>query len=149
MKKLSSQVACLLLIVTNMMGCVSVGYRIGSTPVQDKKWLPYPGCKGDLAGFLYAFSNGDQRGIARLWLPILAVDLPFSFVLDTVCLPYDLWKVLSLKEEPIGKEKVLKQNDNDEKLKKVLDRQAQRSREKEKSNQRSTGIVTNVPNHQP
>ena len=78
---------------------MSVGYRMSAYDPQPEMgmsaWLPYPGCKADVEVFQGAFSNSSERGLVRLWLPIATIDLPFSFVIDTLCSPYDLWRLYS------------------------------------------------------
>jgi hypothetical protein len=57
----------------------------------------FPGVEGDLKGMTApcrgGFGDDPQAGAALFGSVWCFFDLPFSFLADTVCLPYDLYKV--------------------------------------------------------
>jgi uncharacterized protein YceK len=64
-----------------LSGCASISARIDD----EGGGGPYIGVRGDA----YALAHPGETGDAMV--PIFCVfDLPFSFIVDTVCLPYDL-----------------------------------------------------------
>jgi len=63
-------------------GCAAINGRI-----QDGGGHPYLGAQGD---FYSVTHPGDAQD--PLTTPFAAIDMPFSFIIDTLCLPYDLTK---------------------------------------------------------
>jgi formylglycine-generating enzyme required for sulfatase activity/uncharacterized protein YceK len=71
-------------------GCASIGSRFDREAPREC----YLGTQRDLAGVQAPFDetvrNDPQGGAAWIWFPFAVIDLPLSFALDTVCLPYDI-----------------------------------------------------------
>lgn len=85
----------MLIILTLMTqlgtGCSSIRART-ELPVAD--WTLYPGVKRDVSDLGDAF-DGKLKGPA--WIPVVVVpmlvaDFPFSTVMDTCALPYDVYR---------------------------------------------------------
>lgn len=78
----------LLLLSSSSLGCASLMTRgLGS---EDASWPEfYAGVGADLG----AIVMGGKIGEGPEWpIPLAIVDLPFSFAMDTICLPYDWFK---------------------------------------------------------
>ena len=72
-------VACLALF-----GCGTI-----STKASGKGWgNPYSGTRSNVCDFTDGLSKGQR--LDRMFLPILVVDVPLSFVADTVLLPVEI-----------------------------------------------------------
>ena len=69
---------CLLLVLTS--GCAAIGTRASKGAGR-----PYAGVRED-AHYLAHPSEADYPALQ----PLNVIDMPFSFVVDTLCLPYDL-----------------------------------------------------------
>jgi len=65
-----------------LAGCAAINGRI-----QEGSGHPYLGAKGD---FYSVTHPGDAQD--PLTTPFAAIDMPFSAIIDTICLPYDLSK---------------------------------------------------------
>jgi uncharacterized protein YceK len=74
-----------------LLGCASLDYRTGTTGAVNSG--VYPGTRWD-AKNIHSITSGEyQPWITEIWpfhLTASILDLPLSFVLDTICLPYDL-----------------------------------------------------------
>lgn len=82
------------LVLTALLGagCTSIRTR---TELPATNWTLYPGIQRDAADLGDAF-EGKLKGPAWtpvMVVPILVIDLPFSALLDTVALPYDIYRV--------------------------------------------------------
>ena len=69
---------CLLAVVAS--GCAAIGTRVSKGGGR-----PYAGVSED-AHYLAHPSEADHPALQ----PLNVLDMPFSFVVDTLCLPYDL-----------------------------------------------------------
>lgn len=69
---------CLLVLIAS--GCAAIGTRVSKGGGR-----PYAGVRED-AYYLANPSEADHPALQ----PLNIVDMPFSFVVDTLCLPYDL-----------------------------------------------------------
>jgi len=81
------------LIAILVIGCSSIASRCRKTTTVGEHALPcyvYPGIQGD-AHVIDEISHSDE--IQNTLLITCLFDLPFSFVADTVCLPYDVYMV--------------------------------------------------------
>ena len=90
--------AALALLTLLNSGCTSIRAR---TEMPDDDWAVYPGLRRDVSDLNDAFT-GKLKGQA--WspvvvAPILVADMPVSVGLDTVGLPYDIYRVTSLPAE--------------------------------------------------
>ena len=56
----------------------------------------YKGTYIDIVGPVKGISAGGESGI----LALLLLDLPFSFIVDTLLLPYDIYKYYSVGQTP-------------------------------------------------
>jgi len=79
-----------------MSGCSSIRAR---TEASDKKWTVYPGIQQDVkeTGKLFSGERSEPDWEKGLIATILIFDLPFSAVFDTVVVPYDLYRIYTLK----------------------------------------------------
>ena len=80
-------------------GCTSIRARTELPPTD---WTLYPGIQRDMADLGDAF-DGKLKG--PVWIPVvvapmLIADLPFSAVLDTLALPFDLYRIDPAEEPP-------------------------------------------------
>lgn len=76
-------------------GCSSMELRQTPSVRDEKKWSIYPGVRMDADFLRMTFApHGEGERIASrtvgLLFPVFVIDLPFSLVLDTILLPYDL-----------------------------------------------------------
>jgi len=86
-------------------GCTSLRCRCQDSGKDNQGWdglvfsekYVYPGVEGDFQGIAAPWveptKSDPQRGAAVLGVFYCLFDLPFSLVVDTVCLPYDLYRV--------------------------------------------------------
>jgi uncharacterized protein YceK len=69
-------------------GCMSLSYRLGEDDF-DIGPGPYPGLRTTAEIVDQSFQNAESAGMIYgmwfYWVP----DIPLSFCLDTICLPYD------------------------------------------------------------
>ena len=87
--------AALALIAGVMTGCTSVRAR---TEMPPDDWKVYPGVRRDVTDLADTF-DGKLKGPAwtsAMVVPILLGDMPFSTVVDTGALPYDLYRIKQL-----------------------------------------------------
>jgi uncharacterized protein YceK len=90
--------AALALLTLLNSGCTSIRAR---TEMPENDWNVYPGVRRDVSELGDAFT-GNLKGPAWspvLVAPILVADMPFSATMDTVALPYDLYRVSTLPEQ--------------------------------------------------
>ncbi len=84
-------------VVLGTCGCASSWFRVSGVDGGPRFSTEY--YHATRADFGLAFSSSNEwPGTARWYLrPLFALDLPFSFVLDTVLLPYDIamWAALA------------------------------------------------------
>lgn len=80
MKRRILQITVLNLFPIFLCGCAAINTR-----ETDGAGRPYIGVRSDA----YAVSHPAQAP-RPLWVPFMALDIPFSFAVDTICLPYDL-----------------------------------------------------------
>ena len=86
-------------------GCASMSHRFHTcdpadphcclSPIREPHYV-YPGTQSDLRGLAVPFwTSGDALydGMTLMFYPFVLIDLPFSFVADTLFLPYDAYKV--------------------------------------------------------
>lgn len=89
MKKSILNSISLLLLLLLLSSCISICER-------STDWItrPYePTCEDiDSLGDVFSESHMTS-GLATLYSPIFLIDLPFSFIVDTVMLPIDLWNL--------------------------------------------------------
>jgi uncharacterized protein YceK len=89
------------LLLTTLLasGCTSIRTR---TELPAADWKIYPGVQRDVADLGLAF-EGKLKGPAWtpvMVVPILIADAPFSGALDTLALPYDLYRLEAEPETP-------------------------------------------------
>jgi uncharacterized protein YceK len=93
--------AAVILLSTLMLGCSSIRARTDIAE-QTNKWRIYPGVRQDVndLGRLVKGQpvRADEEGVQPGWINgivgfILAIDLPFSTVFDTIVAPYDLYRI--------------------------------------------------------
>lgn len=74
-------------MVACLSGCASIGERRNLTgPVG-----VYPGVRYDTWAASHVFAKDSEEQAAGIWvLPFVLIDFPFSLVLDTIMLPWDL-----------------------------------------------------------
>lgn len=87
----------IVLSLSLLSGCSSVRSRV-DTP--ESRWTVYPGVQRDgvdLVTTVEGKLNPAWTGV--LVAPILVLDLPFSLVLDTLALPYDLYVISEPAED--------------------------------------------------
>jgi uncharacterized protein YceK len=78
-------------------GCTSIRAR---TELPAADWTLYPGVKRDVSDLGDAI-EGKLKGpgwIPVVVVPMLVADLPFSTVMDTCALPYDVYRVHQARE---------------------------------------------------
>lgn len=88
--------AVVLLLIGSVMlgtGCTSMSTRAAKPDGTTPRYL-YPGVECDINVITWPFVEQDHRCVMEILLwPMIGslclIDLPFSFVVDTVCLPYD------------------------------------------------------------
>lgn len=93
------------LAVGFLAGCASMSHRFHTcdpadpycclSPIREPHYV-YPGTQSDLRGLAIPFwTSGDALydGMTLMFYPFVLIDLPFSFVADTLFLPYDAYKV--------------------------------------------------------
>jgi uncharacterized protein YceK len=86
------------LLVLMLAGCTSVRSR---TDMAADDWKVYPGVRRDFSDLDDAFA-GKLRGpdwTAAMVIPILLGDIPFSTLVDTAALPYDIYRVEKMPNE--------------------------------------------------
>ena len=89
------KLAALALIAGVVTGCTTVRAR---TEMPPDDWKVYPGVRRDVTDLTDAF-EGKLKGPAwtpAMVVPILVGDMPFSTVVDTGALPYDLYRIQQL-----------------------------------------------------
>lgn len=89
--RLTSGIALTVLILM-VSGCSSVRSR---TEMSTENWKVYPGVRQDFSDLDDAFA-GKLKGpdwTPAMVVPILVGDIPFSTVVDTAALPYDLYQI--------------------------------------------------------
>ena len=89
------KLAALALIAGVFTGCTSVRAR---TEMPTGDWKVYPGVRRDVTDLADTF-EGKLKGPAwtsAIVVPILVGDMPFSTVVDTGALPYDLYRIQQL-----------------------------------------------------
>ncbi len=101
------QIVQIMMIVSGLTlaGCASLSQRFHTcdptdwaccvSPIRQPRYV-YPGTQVDLRGLAIPFwSSGDALydGMTCIFYPIPLIDLPLSFVADTVFLPYDIYMV--------------------------------------------------------
>ena len=74
-------------------GCMSIGTRAAKPDGTTPQYL-YPGVECDFNVIRWRFVEQDRRCVTEILLwpaaaTLCVIDLPFSFAVDTVCLPYD------------------------------------------------------------
>ena len=85
--------------IASASGCCSVSMRNYPYPEKDGPVrYVYPGASIDLEGIASPFTKQPPNDsmatqLNCLFIPFALIDLPFSFVLDTLCLTYDIYKV--------------------------------------------------------
>jgi len=88
--------AVVLLLIGSVMlgtGCTSISTRATKPDGITPRYL-YPGVECDIDVITWPFVEQDHRCVTGILLwpiggSLCVIDLPFSFVVDTVCLPYD------------------------------------------------------------
>ena len=88
--------AALALITGLVSGCSTVRAR---TEMPSDDWKVYPGIRRDVTDLEDAFA-GKLKGPAwttTMVVPILVGDMPFSTVVDTGALPYDIYRIQQLE----------------------------------------------------
>jgi len=79
-------------LILLLAGCSSVRSR---TEMATDDWKVYPGVRRDLSDLDDAFA-GKLKGpdwTPAVVVPILVGDIPFSTLVDTAALPYDIYRV--------------------------------------------------------
>lgn len=95
---------CLTIIIVTLSACSSIASRVNNVPcspvytgtVCDFYFMAAGGAfeiEGDSSSFI-------PRGTGALMFTFFLIDLPFSFILDTVALPVDL-TIIALSDEPM------------------------------------------------
>lgn len=95
----------LISLLTTVTGCASLGVRLGSYSDQrSERPILYPTTSTDVGVVSYvlarpfktftdpSFTPDAQEGLVYLHLPFSIVDLPVAAALDTVLLPYDIYR---------------------------------------------------------
>lgn len=86
-------------LILLLAGCSSVRSR---TEMATDDWKVYPGVRRDFSDLDDAFA-GKLKGpdwTPAVVVPILVGDIPFSTLVDTAALPYDIYRVEKTGEEP-------------------------------------------------
>ncbi len=82
-----------LILSTFLTGCASIGSR-GISSMGDNPLGLYPGVRTDFHILRMSFSSKtsetDEKNNVFLFVYAI-IDFPFSLVLDTICLPYDMF----------------------------------------------------------
>ena len=92
-RKQIGRVMCCCLSLAAASGCAAIGVRENHGAGK-----PYAGVRAE-AHYLANPSEADYPGLQ----PLGILDMPFSFVVDTVCLPYDLIKTNDVIKNAIAK----------------------------------------------
>ena len=79
-----------------MFGCSSIRAR---TETPDKEWTVYPGIQLDIkdTGELFNGKSSEPYWLKGVMTTIYIGDLPFSAVIDTFVMPYDLYRIYTPK----------------------------------------------------
>ncbi|HEY4261511.1 MAG TPA: YceK/YidQ family lipoprotein [Schlesneria sp.] len=88
-------------LIASNCGCASVGFRTGA--YGDSATI-YPATRSDAGNISYVVSRpfrrvdpttevDAQEGLAYLFAPVALIDLPLAVTVDTLLLPYDLYKL--------------------------------------------------------
>jgi uncharacterized protein YceK len=88
--------AVIILISFFIIGCSSIRARTG---IPDQEWTVYPGIQRDLkeTGELFSGKRPEPDWVKGLIAAILIADMPFSTVFDTAVVPYDVYRIYTLK----------------------------------------------------
>jgi len=88
-KKKYIAIIVILISLLYLTGCASIDYRTGR-PAYHVSPGTYPGVRNDIAQL--SRGGSDSMGMVPGWVynTVAIIDLPFSFILDTLCLPYDI-----------------------------------------------------------
>lgn len=100
MNSISFKPVALALIATIFTGCSSVRSR---TEMPPDDWTVYPGLRRDFSDMGDAF-EGKIKGpdwSPAVVIPILIGDIPFSTVVDSAALPYDIYRVTQQNDQGI------------------------------------------------
>lgn len=85
-------ISVIFILLSCLAGCASIDYRAKYYADGVSRPGIYPGVREDidaLSGY-----NGDFMGMLPEWFydAVTILDLPFSFAVDTLCMPYDLFR---------------------------------------------------------
>jgi len=98
-----TQITISLGICLLISGCLSIGYRTDDDSGRIVAEGIYPGVRVNTSTLYTVWTypvDSESTSYRIFWTPILLVDLPFSAIVDTVCLPYDLLNKKDTEKEP-------------------------------------------------
>jgi uncharacterized protein YceK len=86
-----------LAMLFSITGCMSISARRGELAPPCPRYV-YPGPQVDCRILTYSFdeqvkTDALYAGMAYMYFPVALLDFPFSLIFDTICLPYDVFKV--------------------------------------------------------
>lgn len=88
--------AILMMCIFFAIGCASVSYRLDSSSMPEISSGPYPGTRLDINLMEEAF-KGEIESSHSLIDPLVfagfLTDVPLSFLVDTIFLPYDVFQI--------------------------------------------------------
>lgn len=83
----------LLVAAISCNGCGTLAYRTSRRTAHSPQGV-YPGVKTDITMIKYIASEGGGATslMAYPMYLLVGIDIPISGALDTLCLPYDIWR---------------------------------------------------------
>lgn len=90
------KICTVLTICLFFCGCASVAYRADSSSIPEISPGIYPGVRAGI-NFMKDSAKGDIESSHSIVDPIIFLafipDVPLSFLIDTICLPYDIFQI--------------------------------------------------------
>ena len=87
----------ILFLFLSFSGCSSLSYRTSKNNAISPG--PYPGVRTDVEELGDSREDGEMESMADpIYNMVAFFDLPFSFIADTLCLPYDVFQVDKVEE---------------------------------------------------
>lgn len=95
MKSSFLKIIILSMVIPYFTGCASLQYRAGESYISPGI---YPGVRTDIDNIKSSHNPPAEAEFVYKSMAILSIfDLPFSFIMDTICLPYDIFQSLLKK----------------------------------------------------
>ena len=96
-----ARVFVIFIALANLIGCSAIANRFGAEPVTDEERFQGPAFyKGTYVDIMVPIHSCQANNEASIGV-ILLLDLPFSFVADTILIPYDAYQYFSYEDKGV------------------------------------------------